>query len=161
MVELDFDGWLVIYIYIGDASGLYGEECEDLKKAYHHLIPQRNSTWLFLDIKKRPFESMVDPLEVTYLRDVPHIAGRAVFPKQFQRKLHELQEKQQEGEAGDGGMARLPPSGSLFYHMGKEVKKYLLENGSGTSLCICRDIHSRISHMTALFLNTALREAGG
>ena len=58
-------------------------------------------------------------------------------------------------------MARLPPSGSLFYHMGKEVKKYLLENGSGTSLCICGDIHSRISHMTALFLNSALREAGG
>ena len=60
-------------------------------------------------------------------------------------------------------MARLTPSGSLFYHMGKEVKKYLLENGSGTSLCICicGDIHSRISHMTALFLNSALREAGG
>ena len=25
--------------------------CSEYKKAYHHLIPQRNSTWLFLDTR--------------------------------------------------------------------------------------------------------------
>ena len=66
----------------------------------------------------------------------------------------------------------LTPLGSLFYvasfevlqkeDMGKKVKKYLVENGRGTSLCICicGDIHSGTSRMTALFLNSALREAG-
>ena len=35
--------------------------CLEYKKIYHQLMPQRNSTWLFLDT--RPFESMVDPGE--------------------------------------------------------------------------------------------------
>ena len=35
------------------------------------------------------------------------------FQEQLQRKLRELEEKQQEGEAGDGGMARLHTSNYL------------------------------------------------
>ena len=107
--------------------------CLEYKKIYHQLMPQRNSTWLFLDT--RPFESMVDTL-----RDVfPYIAGRAVS----QAIEHHLE-----------------AIGNLFYDLGKKIKGHMIEHGCCTGLCIAvsTDTHCGISHMVSLFLNSAIRE---
>ena len=107
--------------------------CLEYKKIYHQLMPQRNSTWLFLDT--RPFESTIDPL-----RDVPpHIAGRAVT----QAIEHHLE-----------------AIGNLFYDLGKKIKGHMIEHGCCTGLCVAvsTDTHCGISHMVSLFLCSAIKE---